>query len=336
MRAVLLLLLVLVVSVAATEPNIAPGKSLQEKFSQPRNYFDRIKDAFAGFGAGAVCFFMSFLFLFFVEYEACKAYVLMNRAKKACQSEIDPKKVQRKFQNCMVHVSGHMTTATGQQDAEVGFIPSEKCVVLDRKVEVLQWEETSEKSDDKTTYTYAKVWSENDIDSSTFNQQVGHGNPARKYPFQSTKIMNERVNLEVQYPFFMLICFRSESSQRLHLLYTWSALNLTAMDRSCQAFELKPNVLSKLDNFKDADLSACSNKHRDFRVGSTHLMSGDGENVGDMRISYRVHLEGPVSICAVQTENTFRRFLMDRDGAVGGHDKSHFYESVADEEPGTE
>ena len=67
MRAVLLLLLVLVGSVAATEPNVAPGKSLQEKFSQPRNYFDRVKDAFAGFGAGAVCFFMSFIFLFFFE-----------------------------------------------------------------------------------------------------------------------------------------------------------------------------------------------------------------------------------------------------------------------------
>jgi hypothetical protein len=40
-----------------------------------------------------------------------------------------------------------------------------------------------------------------------------------------------------------------------------------------------------------------------------------------------------VSICAVQTEDTFRRFLMERDGTVGGHDKAHYYDHVADEEP---
>jgi len=46
-----------------------------------------------------------------------------------------------------------------------------------------------------------------------------------------------------------------------------------------------------------------------------------------------VHGEGPVSICAIQTENTFRRFIMERDGTVGAHDKSNFHEHVADEEP---
>ena len=36
-----------------------------------------------------------------------------------------------------------------------------------------------------------------------------------------------------------------------------------------------------------------------------------------MRISYQVIKEGPVSICGVQTENTFRRFLMKRTVLLG-------------------
>ena len=84
---------------------------------------------------GIVFFILSFAFLFFVEGEVCKAFVMMNHAKKACQKEISADRVQRKYQNCMVHITGPMTTETGQRDEDLGFTPAEKCVVLKRTVE---------------------------------------------------------------------------------------------------------------------------------------------------------------------------------------------------------
>jgi hypothetical protein len=48
--------------------------------------------------------------------------------------------------------------------------------ILERHVEVYQWVETSETTDDKTTYTYSKEWSEKNNDSTNFKQASGHEN----------------------------------------------------------------------------------------------------------------------------------------------------------------
>jgi hypothetical protein len=95
-------------------------------YSQPQSIAEREWYVIVGFFMGIVFFILSFPFLFFVEGEVCKAFVMMSHAKKACQKEISADRVQRKYQNCMVHVTGHATTETGQRDEDFGFTPAEK------------------------------------------------------------------------------------------------------------------------------------------------------------------------------------------------------------------
>jgi len=325
-----------------TSSGALPQLTKLETISEGRSYGDRVSDAFWGFVAGTILFFSSFLFLYFVEYETCKAFVLINRAKTACNSEITADKVQKKYQNCMVHVSGHATVQNGQKDDELGVTPSEKSLVLKRTVEVYQWVEETEKEDDRTNYIYNQKWREEDVNSNDFEHSLGHENPPRQHPVFSKKIMNDPVHLG--------------------------------------AFNLKTNVLDKMEHFEP--LENLSSTHRDFTVaekggvagtreinylspaafvayfehsdtsGATDSISGNGQHlisgktdanglyttpvVGDLRISYQVIKEGAVSIAAVQTEDTFRRFLMQRDGTVAGRDQCHMYEFVADEEPPSE
>ena len=331
-------------------PHAALGASEQpvelETISESRSYNDRVKDSGKAFICGCILFLSSFVFLYFVEMETSRAFVLINRARKAVQTGITLDKVQKKYQNCMVHVSGHATVDhSGQLDDELGVTPAEKCLVLKRTVEVYQWVEIKERKEKRTDYQYTKYWREDDVDSGHFRYHMGHANPPRQHKFYSKKFMNERVQLG--------------------------------------AFELKPNVLEKMDQFIPLDnlstthsafsvadqlgdeAGKCGNREIGFEyilkaaaepdsmsqklTGRTYSISGLGQHlitgdknemglyttpqVGDMRISYQVIKEGPVSICGVQTENTFRRFLMKRDGIAGGHDPSNMYETIADEEP---
>ncbi len=49
--------------------------------------------------------------------------------------------------------------------------------LLVRNVEVYEWKEEKEESDDKTTYNYTKEWSDELIESKNFHEKSGHTNP---------------------------------------------------------------------------------------------------------------------------------------------------------------
>lgn len=91
---------------------------------------------------------------------------------------------------------GKFVSATGvlQSDATLGDDPwmqPGNYVSLYRRVEMYAWDETSttEETEDAfgggstttTTYTYKKVWTESPSDSSSFEIQNGHENPAKPY-----------------------------------------------------------------------------------------------------------------------------------------------------------
>ena len=259
---------------------------------------------FKAFVVGLLLFLSSPLFLFYVERETCEAEFLMNRARTCCIVEnMDCSVVKEKYQNCMVHASGPMTAeSTGQKDVQVGFTPDpgvEKAVVLHRKVEHLQWVETKHKEDDRTWYTYALRWVSRPVSSSGFDSRF-HVNPPPRLPYETESI--------------------------------------TSVDKvRIKAFELKRNVLLQLPCSKSVDVSAgLYTGGRGLTPSSRYLMLGTGETAGDMRISYSAAAEGTVSVCAVQTENTFRRFLKDRDGSLAAHrsgSEMARFEHVEDEEP---
>ncbi len=64
---------------------------------------------------------------------------------------------------------------------------------LKRIVEVYQWQENEDTTDDTTTYNYEKVWSSELIDSSEFHQS-GHDN-AKSKPYEDNVLISNEVKL---------------------------------------------------------------------------------------------------------------------------------------------
>ena len=72
-------------------------------------------------------------------------------------------------------------TAVGNEalvDHQFKVEAPEGSIKLVKDVEMYQWKETKKTDDDKTTYTYEKIWSSSHIDSSGFDQISGHENPS--------------------------------------------------------------------------------------------------------------------------------------------------------------
>ena len=66
--------------------------------------------------------------------------------------------------------------------------------VLERKVEMYEWVESSETKNDETVYTYSKEWSTKIIDSSEFKKPTDHTNPTQmKYASESYKAESLKV-----------------------------------------------------------------------------------------------------------------------------------------------
>jgi len=79
----------------------------------------------------------------------------------------------------LVIVSGELETKDIIIDEAFDITAPEDTIKLKKTVSLYQWNETSETDENEnTTYEYKKVWSERLIDSSDFNSQLGHENPA--------------------------------------------------------------------------------------------------------------------------------------------------------------
>jgi len=71
-------------------------------------------------------------------------------------------------------------TAIGMEklfDEEFGVFAPTGSIKLNKDVTMYQWKEESTTKDDKTTYTYKKVWTSSHINSSSFDKESGHENP---------------------------------------------------------------------------------------------------------------------------------------------------------------
>jgi len=71
---------------------------------------------------------------------------------------------------------------------------SVKAPILERKVEIYQWVEDTEESDDKTTYKYTKEWSDEVVDSSKFKEQSGHENNG-SMPYSNNSYQAKELNV---------------------------------------------------------------------------------------------------------------------------------------------
>ncbi|MBX9706929.1 MAG: TMEM43 family protein [Caulobacteraceae bacterium] len=246
------------------------------------SWFSRVGSAFAGVIIGIVLIFACVWGLAWNEGNAIKVEKGLNEGAglvvEVAASPIDPAKDQQ-----LVHVVGDVAVTAPLTDGQFGVTATG--VRLDRQVEMYQWQEVS-KSETRTklgggeetvtTYTYTKVWSATPIDSSGFQTQAGHENPAM----------------------------------------TLEASTVYATDATLGDFQLEENVLSQMDGAQALPLGAeqaeaiqaAAGQGRTLTVANNQIYIGANPQtpvVGDTRVTYQVTPAAETSIVARQNGDGF-------------------------------
>ncbi|MDA3900252.1 MAG: TMEM43 family protein [Spirochaetes bacterium] len=143
----------------------------------------RIKESIGGVIGGILLFLLSFVVLFWNEGNSVKTLRALDEMSGAAIT-VSVDDLQSANDGKLIHTSG--TAVTEDVLSDPMFKISEKAMMLDRKVEMYQWNEhVSTKEEKKVggktetvkTYSYKKEWSTSEIDSEDFKKTEGHLNP---------------------------------------------------------------------------------------------------------------------------------------------------------------
>lgn len=148
-------------------------------------WFGRIGGAIKGMIFGPILLIIACILLFLNEGRAVHTARTLTEAKGAVVS-VDSAKVDPANEGKLVHFTGRAVNATGDKLVDPTFHVSQDALRLRRVVLMYQWKEDRRSDTSKdtvgggstttTTYSYAKVWNDKPIDSTTFKEQ-GHANP---------------------------------------------------------------------------------------------------------------------------------------------------------------
>ena len=149
-----------------------------------QSWFQRTGNAFQNMVIGILLFIAAFPLLFWNEGRAVRrAKSLDEGAKNVVSVVADTVEVGN--EGVLVHFTGEATTTDILTDSD--FSLSVNAIKLSRNVEMYQWTEDSESetkeklgggTETTTTYTYKKDWADSLVDSSDFEEPIGHENPA--------------------------------------------------------------------------------------------------------------------------------------------------------------
>jgi hypothetical protein len=263
------------------------------------SWFSRIGQSIVGVLFGIVLILGSAVLLFWNEGRA------VQTARSLAEGEgiivdADAARIDPANDGKLVHVSGDLKTTTPLSDPELGV--STKAARLVRTVEMYQWKEESHTETRKnfggseehvTTYKYVQTWSENRIDSARFKRPDGHGNPQMRYR-----------RFEVAARDATLGAFRPSDAVLTHLA-------------AAREFRLDAALLDTVRQRAGASVR--------IEDGRIYIGADPAQpHVGDLRISYHVAAEGPVSVIARQNGSGFEeyqtkagdRLLMLRSGTL--------------------
>ena len=255
-----------------------------------QSWFSRIADSIKGMLFGGLLAIVAVVVLFWNEGRAVnRAQALTEGAGAvvaASAERVDPANDGK-----LVHLSGLATTTETLADGEFGVATN--VLKLRRTAEMYQWKETKSESKDKnlggsettkTTYSYAKQWSESLIDSAQFKQREGHTNPAAM-PYSARKLTAEKITLGG----FTL------SSSLAAMIDNFTELPVE------QTEALPPPVKAKA-------------KLQDRRI----FLGADpaSPQIGDQRIGFQIARPAVVSLVARQVKGTFEPYTTKNDGKI--------------------
>lgn len=164
------------------------------------SWFRRLGGAFKGILAGIVLIVVALILLFWNEGRSVKEYQTLKEGAgsviSVASDAVDPANAGK-----LIHLTGKADTKVVLNDPVFGIAAN--ALQLRRVTEMYQWQETSHSEtqkklgggeETKTTYSYAKVWSENAIDSNSFRVPEEHHNPATM-PYESSTQVADAVSI---------------------------------------------------------------------------------------------------------------------------------------------
>jgi hypothetical protein len=239
------------------------------------SWLQRIINSFVGALIGFILVIASIVGIFWNEGRAVETARALAEGAGAVVS-VDASKVDPADDGKLVHVMGAASATAPLVDPQ--FQVKTSGLKLLRAVEMYQWRqdehtETRNKlgggQETVTTYTYSRVWSDSRADSSAFRQPNGHSNP----PMAFTRC------------------------------------EFVAGDAKLGAFSLPPDLIGKLGDGARLDVDpatlaaqAGQTPHEQVVDGAIYIGANPADpRVGDLKISYSLAPNGPVSAIARQT-----------------------------------
>ncbi len=155
-----------------------------------QTWIGRLVSSFKSVVIGLVFVAIGVVALFWNEGRAVKTAKGLHEGA-AHVITVDPTVVTAPNEGALVHFTAQATTA--QMLTDPAFSVSQPALKLRRKVEMYQWKETKSEKTEKNlggssttnvTYSYEKLWSDHEIDSSKF-KQPDHSNPDFTLPNQT-------------------------------------------------------------------------------------------------------------------------------------------------------
>lgn len=257
-----------------------------------RSWFSRLIGSLIGVLIGIAMVVGAFILIFWNENHGLRMAQSLQQTEEAIvnipNTPIDPKNNLR-----AVYLTGAVSTTATLKDKMFGIV--ENAIKLDRKVEMYQWKESTETttesqlggSEQQTkTFSYKQTWSETPIDSSKFNDPVGHQNPT-EMPIQSKNQIASKVTVGD---------------------FTLSR-ELVASISGDTPIDLSKVELTKLKNEVNSPVNIRSDN---IYIGENPLLP----KVGDLKITITAVLPQDVSIIAQQNNHLLQPYVAPAGQAI--------------------
>jgi hypothetical protein len=261
------------------------GQGYSDSFTETthRSWISRIGDSIKGVLVGVVLIAGSSVLLFWNEGRAVQTARSLAEGASVVVGA-DPARVDPANEGRLIHVSGDVKASGRLSDPD--FAVAAQGLRLIRSVEMYQWKEESKSETRKTlgggeetvtTYSYQRVWSDSRYDSSRFRRPEGHANPEMRYRRYA----------------------------------------VAARDASLGAFRPGASVLQQLPASQEVRIDSELAKAIAGKIpGGAHAADGklylgadpSSPRIGDLRLSFSVAPDGPVSIIGRQTGADFTEY----------------------------
>jgi hypothetical protein len=230
--------------------------------------FSRLKSAIGGIAVGMVMVLVAAGLQFWNEGRTLRQQQLLEAGRAEVAGL--PQGAAGSLDGRLVHRSGELRAEGLREDPEFGQVA--EGLGLRRRVEMYQWKERKETREEtsvggskttRTIYHYDKVWDDELIDHSRFEQRSGHENPGQM-PFEAARWMAEQVALD--------------------------------------ELALAPEVVAEIGGWKPMAVEESrlpANLAASFRVDGGRLTTEQGSpEIGDLRVSFERLPDGPLSVVA--------------------------------------